>query len=407
MRSLATACLLAASFAAFAAPLQEREIQQLIGRGQQALAAGRPGEAALFFERVVMEQPWRLGVWLDYALALQQAGDRESAKAIYRRLVDENPPEHLRPWLARQIQDEPAGIGSWRTAGQLTLLTGRDSNLNRAPALDSLILTLPTGPAVFPLAGSARASSGTVNLANAGWMAAHQSGEGEDWLVHAVLSARSAPGVVGQDYLQAQAGVMRRWSRADAEEWLGAVSLRHLRYGGAAMQQTLRIGLYRGTNWPDGGCASHVGGEWDVSAYPVARLLDSHYLGMAADIGCVRVRSWQVQMRAGMDKARHSRAGGDQWQFELNGQLGGQFGAARWVLAAAWRHQRDAYGYSSLLANNAVRRVQMLSFKAEYLYPLFYDWQGVVGVESFHQNSNLELFCATGKTGWLGLRKIF
>lgn len=401
-------CLLAASHSAAAAPLQDREVEQLIGQGQQAMTAGQPGEAAVIFERIVMEQPWRLGVWLDYALALEQSGEPEAARAIYRRLVDENPPEHLRPWLQQRLQEDTPESG-WRTAGQLALHAGYDSNLNRAPAVDSLVLTLPAGPAILPLADSARASGGAAGLLSAAWMAAPRAGEGEDWLVQAALNARLAPEVAGQDYIQFMGGVMRRWSQPDEQEWLGAVSLRHLRYGGVDMQRTLRTGLYRGRLWDRDGesCTGHLGAEWEMNTYPIARLLDGNYLGLAADIGCARQASWQMQLRAGMDKAEHARAGGDQWQLEWRGQLGGKLGKAGWTLEAGYRHQRDTRGYSRLLANNAVRAISTATLRGEIGYPLTQGWQGLLSLESFRQDSNLDLFRVGGETGWLGLRRSF
>lgn len=393
-----------------AASAQPEEIDLLILQGQQALAAGQAEQAALIFERVVLEQPWRLGVWLDYALALQQSGERDSAQAIYRYLLGQNPPDHLLPWLKQQAQSESPLAAGWVSAGRLTMLAGRDSNLNRAPSVDSLTLTLPTGPLALPLMDSAKASAGTAGLLGASWLGARQTANGSDWLVQAGLNARAAPGINDQDYLQASVGVTYRWHDAAAEENLAAFSVRHLQYGGTEMQRALRAGIYRGQPWRDAGrgnCVLHYGGEWESLGYPSAAVLDGQYLGLAADIGCEQRVDWQLQARAGIDLAEHRRPGGDQRRFELHGLFKGRIGAGQWQAEADYVRQQDTQGYSQLLGNNAVRNNHYWSFGLEYAHPLATGLQGVVSIETFRQNSNLPLFAMHGNAAWLGLRRSF
>lgn len=393
-----------------AASAQPEDIDQLILQGQQALDAGHAEQAALIFERVVLEQPWRLGVWLDYALALQQSGERDSAQAIYRYLLGQNPPDHLLPWLKQQIPGESPRAAGWVSAGRITLLAGHDSNLNRAPSTDSLTLTLPGGPLALPLTDSAKASAGTAGLLSANWLGARQTANGSDWLVQAGLNARAAPGINRQDYLQASIGVTYRWHDAAADENLAVFSARHLQYGGIEMQRALRAGIYRGRPWQDAGrgnCAMHYGGEWESLGYPSVAALDGQYLGLAANIGCEQGVGWQLQARAGVDLAEHRRPGGNQRRFELHGQFKGQIGAGQWLAEADYLRQQDAQGYSPLLGNNTVRSNRYWSLGLEYAHPLATGLQGVVSVETFRQNSNLPLFAMHGKAAWFGLRRSF
>lgn len=100
-----------------AASAQAEDTEQLIRQGRQAIEAGQAEQAGLIFERILLEQPWLLGVWLDYALTLQKIGDSDSARAIYQSLLQQNPPEHLVPWLKQQIQITSPPVADWQYAG--------------------------------------------------------------------------------------------------------------------------------------------------------------------------------------------------------------------------------------------------------------------------------------------------
>lgn len=393
------------------ASAQTEDPEQLIQQGRRALEAGQAEQAGLIFERILLEQPWRLGVWLDYALSLQQMGDNDSARAIYQTLLRQNPPEHLVPWLKRQVQITTPLVAGWQYAGAITLLAGHDSNLNRAPTASSLTLTLPSGAlAVLPLADASRASAGTSHLLRADWQAARQGAANGDWLVQAMLNARLAPSITGQDYLQSSIGLSRGWTGASAREYHATLAAHNLQYSGKDIQRILRAGLYQGQHWQadsQTGCSVSYGAEWEMLAYPSISELDGQYLGMAADLGCRQGLAWQLLLRAGIDQAEHQRPGGDQQRVELRGQLGGRLGTGKWLALGELAQLRDTGGYSPLLGNNAARDIQRWLLKLEYQHPFGSSLHGLASAEAFRQHSNLPLFTLSGKAGWIGLRYLF
>lgn len=394
-----------------AASALAEDTEQLIQQGRQALEAGQAEQAGLIFERILLEQPWRLGVWLDYALSLQQIGDNDSARAIYQSLLRQKPPDHLVPWLKQQVKITPPPGADWQYASAITLLAGHDSNLNRAPTASNLTLTLPSGAlAVLPLADASRASAGASRLLRLDWQAARQDAANGDWLLQAAFNTRLAPGINGQDYLQSSLGLSHGWIGASAREYHAILAAHNLQYGGKDIQRTLRAGLYQGQHWQtngQSGCSISYGAEWEMLAYPSIGELDGQYLGIAADLGCKQNLAWQLLLRAGLDQAAHQRPGGDQQRIDLRGQLEGRLGAGKWLALTELAQLRDTGGYSPLLDNNAARNIQRWLLKLEYQHPLGARLHALASAEAFRQQSNLPLFTLRGKAAWLGLRYLF
>lgn len=403
-RLLLAGLLLLLPFATVAAPAQDTE--QLIAGGQQALAAGQAVEAALIFEQILLNEPWRLGVWMDYALALQYSGDVESAQAIYRRLLEQNPPEYLKLWLRQQVQKGMPAATNWVSAGTVTLLAGHDSNLNRAPAANSLTLTFPYGNLDLPLADNARANAGTASMLNASWEAAHQTATGSDWSLQAGLSARVVRDISGMDYLQPSLGVARRWRGATTGETIATFAVQQLHYGGQNLQRVLLAALYEGQPWQTArsSCSTLYGAELKSLTYPTVNVLDGQYLGLAVSLGCTQGMGWSLLAQAGVDRAENQRPGGNQQQLELRTQIYGGYGRGKWLAEAELSRLHDTEGYSQLLGNNAVRDILRGSFRLEYAHPLSARLQWLVRAEAFRQNSNLPLFDMHGNAAWMGLR---
>ncbi len=385
-----------------ASPVSDNE--QLIAQGQEALAAGRAEQAVLIFEGVLLDQPWRLGIWLDYALALQQSGDVESARAIYRRLLSQNPPEHLLPWLRQQANMDSTVPSSWVYTGMITLLAGYDSNLNRAPSISSLTLTLPSGPLVLSLSDTAQASAGEAALMQINWTGAHQAVSGNDWLLQAGLITRVVPGSKTQDYLQPSLGITRRLQGDAVGETLVTLALQQLQYGGQHIQSIRRAGLYRAQQDAGLGCSLRYGAEWESQNYPLITVLSGRYAGLAAGLGCSRAVGWQLQARAGINRADSARPGGDQKSMELRARLNGRLGKGGWLLETELMRLLDSSGYSPLLDSNALRDIWRAALRLEYAHSMGKQLHILYSVEAFRQNSSLSLFAMHGNAAWLGFR---
>ena len=397
------AAALAFALTALGAHAGEPDTETLIAEGEAALKAGKPAEAGLLFERILMDQPWRQGVWLDYALSLQQTGDYDSARAIYRTLLEKNPPDYLVPWLKQQASAAPLAPGGWRYAGALTMLSGHDSNLNHAQAASTLALTLPSGTQVLPLTRAAQAIGGTSQFVNLDWQAVKGG-----WMVEAGVDNRIAPGNSDQNYQQANLAASRSWIGSDGREYRGVMAVQNLEYGGVDIQRTMRGGLYQGADLQkDTACSASRGVEWQRFDYPTATELNGQYMGLAGEIGCRGEMDWVLMLSGGVNLGDGQRPGGNQKQVEIHGEVGGKAGRGNWLAVADVTKLRDNSGYSPLLDNNATRGVMQGFARLEYRYPLSAALQGIVSAEVFRQSSNLQLFALDGSAAWLGLRWLF
>lgn len=79
-------------------------------------------------------------------------------------------------------------------------------------------------------------------------------------------------------------------------------------------------------------------------------------------------------------------------------------GGARWTIDADYSRARDDHGYSALLDNGRVRRVERLTTRIEWQQPLLPGVQAVIGAEAITQNASLSLFQMRSHGIWVGLR---
>jgi len=384
--------------------LPDQQIERLIAQGHQALADSQPGNAAALFERVLMEQPERLGIWVDYAIALEQSGDAASARAIKHRLSAANPPATLIPWLNQIGSGTTPAVSEkghlWQMGGEWDYRAGYDNNLNHAPNTDQITLTLPGGNLTLPLTAQSKANGGAAQLVNMTLRAARQGQDSANWLIQANLAARQIPGWSGQNYQQLAFSAAHQ---PDASGALTSLAYRQTRYGGQDIQTAWRASRLHGFDLHYS-CALFGGLEWEADRYPVARVLDSQYLGFALNTECGGMRDWQWQARAGREFAEHARPGGDQWLLEIRAHWHGNTGRDGWALDGGYRYQRDLQGYSALLEHRARRIQQRLDLRAEYAYPLSAGWQALFSAELYRQPASLPLFQQHGAAAWLGVR---
>jgi hypothetical protein len=337
---------------------------------------------------------------MDYALALQQSGDADSARAIFLRLRQQDPPDYLRVWLDQQLALQAEAQRDWRYGGELAIQTGRDSNLNRAPTANMLTLTLPAGPVSLPLTAASRASAGTAQLLRFDWQAEHN-----EWLVQTMFNARFGSSTQAQDYLYSSVAVVNRWHGAGKRDYQLALTGQNLQYAGLDVQNLVRAGFYQ-TNAiqsEDRNCERTFGTELERVSYPATPLIDGNYLGALAGFGCQQRTAWQALLRAGVDLAEHSRPGGNQSRIAATGQLGGKWGVDVWRIQAELSWLQDAQGYSSWLSYNARRTIQRKTLKLQYQRPITETLQAILSAEAFNQRSNLGLFDTSGNAIWMGL----
>ena len=388
-------------------------------RGAILNALGRPDAAAVLLEQALLLDPRRAGAQIDYAESLAALGDRASAVALLREvLARSDVPPALRPQLERRLDAMDArrrfdalaaltdlstwtGTG-WQGAGTLTAKLGRDSNLNSAPAHDSLTLTLPGGDGVLALADRFRPRAGSAALFEANGQVVRPADGGAALQVYGDARMRVTPAASDTNYEQLQAGAARSQPLSNGFA-LFSIAASQLRYGGSNLFRALRLVASR--DWQAGSCRPSLGLEGESRSFPTADELEGRFFGVRAGLSCsLGLDRLSVALRGGHDAARADRPGGDQRQTDLRLLWSRPIGAGRLGADLSWYRQRDANGYSPVLANGASRRLDRTILYLEYAYPVSASWSVLATLEALGQRSNVELFDVTGRALYLGLR---
>jgi hypothetical protein len=373
-------------------------------QGMLLLTVGRSQEAALALEKAVLLDPDLAGAQLDYAQALAELGELDSARSLAGE-VSKRPdiPIALQAWLAQNL-DAWQG-DDWRLDWSMEVLGGAESNLNSAPGIQFLTLTLPGGSVPVELAASEqRRSGGALRTALVGSVA-HSLGQGIV-IVSGEITTRSSP------------------SQSDTNQRIGNASAAYVhpllggQIGVRVDQVRLWMGgeaTYRSSGWrllyelprhlSPARCATSLGYGVESREFPGAALQDGRYAGAQAWLAC-RHEAWQLYLglQEGEDRARDAaRLGGDQRRADFTLGVGRRLGQDIVFLSAQRGKAVDRLAYSPLLGGEA-RRIDRLASRLSYEHPLINQWAIVGYMENTSQNSNIDLFKMDNKAIYFGVR---
>lgn len=389
-------------------------------RGALALRDGRPADASVLLEKAVMLDPSRAGAILDYALAREALGDSESARSLYRELLDHHePPPALRALIERRIAglaSTPAIDGAQsRWSGSVALLTGYDGNLNSAPRISTLTLTTPEGLLELELDPASRARGGAVAVFD-GRIGGVVALDGATGLrVQARLVARQPFGKseYRSQIVDAEATLVRPALRGRALFGGGAFELN---FGGESLLRGQRVGLgYEapalvgfGTEGLKRSCASQLLFEAESRSYPVRPDLDGRLLHFGGRLLCTRNgRQTFVGARFSRDEPQAARAGGAQQRLELQAASLSPWGGGKLRLQATVTVSSDDSPYNPLIQQGEIRRIQWLAGGIEYSRAIGGGLEGVIGFDTIRQWSSISLFRTHGETLLVGVRMAF
>ncbi|SBT08366.1 exported hypothetical protein [Candidatus Accumulibacter aalborgensis] len=373
-------------------------------QGMLLLTLGRLQEAALALEKAVLLDPDLAGAQLDYAQALAQLGELDSARSLAGEVAKRpDIPIALQAWLYDSLgawQED-----GWRLEWSIALLGGGESNLNSAPGIQFLTLTLPGGSVPVELAASEqRRSGGALRTALIG-AAARSLGSGLV-VISGEMTNRSSP------------------SEADTNQRIvnGNAAYVHPALGGqmgVRVDQTrLWLGgevTYHSSGWSllfelprqlsPVGCAITLGYGAENREFPRSTLQDGRYSGPQAWLAC-RHEDWQLYLGAqnGEDRASDAaRLGGDQRRTDLTLGVGHRLGQDTVFVSAQRGRAVDQLPYSALLGGQA-RQIDRLSGRVAYEFP-YTNQLSIVGyLESTSQKSNIDLFNMDNKAIYFGVR---
>lgn len=388
--------------------------------GALLLEDGDAAQALLWLERSVMLDPEALGARIDLAFALAELGQPDALRELAQDLRHRTdmppalrarlyPDERRNAFALPSVRLGHALRPDWSAFGEVSLLLGHEGNLDRSPDLRELTLTLPDGPLTLPVESRPRA--GAAVLGAAALELSYVPRPHTVLRSGLILGTRAAPQHHATDWRQWQwvlgAGHAANGLRAAIDFGLAGV-------GGPLGEPYLlrRLSLHAEAGL--GNCRSRL-------SLDLERRVQSRTAGLNASVdtwgGALQCPLavgadwiWAFDVRVGRDRpASSERPGGRQRSQDVGLRVAGSLGPAL-ALELAWRSSRtrDEQGYSPLLENNAVRRIQLHQFSLELAAPLhvaprqrldvLFKWQGA------RQASNLSLFRYRANTSYAGLR---
>jgi hypothetical protein len=208
--------------------------------------------------------------------------------------------------------------------------------------------------------------------------------------------------------LDASAGLQRPTALGDAGAW---IYVEDLSLGNKALVRNMRAVAQ--IERPHGECRSGLAAEFEWRRYISLTPLDANITWLQAGIACdMRVVDHTVQAaligRIGYDRSMDNRPGGDTRRAELAAQASGPLGYGVTVeLSATLSFSRDTLGYSPLLEQNAVRRLDRGNARILLAKSLGRYTDAMLLIEDNRYHSNLDLFEQSGKNFAIGIRQRF
>lgn len=389
------------------------------------LDSGEPEQALLWLERALMLNPDHLGAQADHALALAALGETAARDALARAWRDRpDVPPALRQ---RLMPDTVVGNGKgggrvvvtaarpentvdgWVFYREATWLAGYETNLDHSPKLDELTLTPSDGPITLPV--ETRPRKGWASVADLSWQLAYSPLAGMIVQTGVQGSARHAPAVGGTDWHHVQwaGGLSQQWG-----QWRGQVLASVARVGGELNEAYRLERLSLSVDREAIGCSMRLGLEAEARAHQQSHEADGRTIGGTWSTQCPWPGSstwaWGVALRHSADKPIDpTRTGGVQRQSSLGWRVFGLLGDGM-RLEASLRSSllTDSEGYSPLLENNAVRRLNQHQLALELSRPLRLNgWTGLealIQIQGVKQSSNLAIFRYQSVAAYGGLR---
>jgi hypothetical protein len=401
LQQLTTACLQRADFYAY--------------QGQLLLLQERFVDALVALERSLLLDATQLGVQLDYAIALAQTGDIDSARALAQQVLEgKDAPPAMRKTLEAILRSEqqPASATSrWQWRGSVQSLLGLDSNLNSATSADAINLTLPNGNVSLLLDASSKPRSGAASI-TAGHLLAQTGLDRGLLVVQADWRERLAPGNSEFGYRQQDASLL--YKSHNAEDWAGRLAVSSFSMGHASLFTGQTLTAWKEFSHTD--CTLRAGLETEHRTYAQDDTQNGIYGSAFGAFLCAKNQNnFQLGIQAGKDWAAHAtRAGGNQTRLDLKASWDRQWPWAR--TSAEWvaSQLQDANPYSDLLGG-VTRATLRQNLRISVIKRLnsqeksnsWGGWYSVSVFEMLRHNSNINLFDVRSQSLYTGLRYEF
>lgn len=372
--------------------------------GAVLLTIAHPQEAAVALEKALMLAPELGGAQLDYAQALAELGEIESARHLADVVATRaDLPPGLQTWLidqAAQWRDD-----RWRFGWSLDVLAGVESNLNSSPDIRYLTLVLPSGRVPLELDDREGRISGPAVRSDLIVTAARKLGSGLlQFGAESLIRHTPSSDSTRHELINANTSYLHPL-------WTGQLGLRveqtRIRIGSAPayLGNSLNLLYQLPPAWLPERCTLSAGQAYEQREFPAAPYQNGRYDGNVVQYGCRRAE-WQFSagLQSGRDHAQNaSRLGGDQQRVDVNLGVSRLWGRDLVAFILSSSQARDQRGYSPLLGGER-RRIDRLTARLSWEHPLDRRWSIIGQLEHTQQNSNIELFGMRNQTFYLGIR---
>lgn len=372
---------------------------------------GRYLEAIEAFEHTVLIDPNNAGAWLDLGLAYKQSKQFVSAKAMFDYVESEfQPNQKIRDIIItsrRQMDLAAFSEKKWR--GTVEFAVGRDSNANSGILASIIPVTFGTTTIDLPLDASYKPRAD--NFINGFAEFRYQNIMGRD-VFEASTLVRDQSFRREHAFSSAQASLNLTWRRSTA--WgVGSLSgtSEYFSLGGTSLLMNSHVG---GT-WEHYWKSCRIGGGLESEWRRYHSLLNLHanvnwaQAAMACDLRFLdRPFQLSILARAGLDQPLASRAGGEtrrrDWALQAAYQIHPR---VRSDLTWATSNAADQDGYSPLLDNNARRRIERDTLRAQMTISASPNADLLIRVEKNRVRSNILLFSQQSSYSSIGLQYRF
>lgn len=388
--------------------------------GALLLDDGDPAQALVWLERSLMLDPGNLGARADHALALADLGLPEALRELSAALAHRSDlPEALRDRLYPAERRRSYALRGSRLGGpapprqgmlaELTLTSGYETNLDRAPRLTELTLTFPDGPVVLPVTSVPRSGAALLGLASV--QGAYAATQGTVLRSGLSLLARGAPAHNETDWHQLQ---WASQAELQASGWRGLMEFAISWVGGPLVEP------YRLQRWSlageryFGNCRARVAIETEDRNQELTLNLNSQTSAWLASWQCplplLPGWRWSLAHRHGDDRPESMDRPGGRQALRANGlRLEGRLGrSTRLDASLSLSSLHDSTGYSPLLDDNAVRQLQLRQFWIEVAHRLGdmgpAQTEALLQWQDSRQRSNLGPFAYRAASVYGGLR---
>lgn len=386
--------------------LQSSQYFALLGAAQLNLGELQPAKESL--ERSLLLDPDNGAALVDFSQALFEDGQLFAALELGLLIMDRTDvPETLRVQVVERQR-------SWERLTRQTSFSfdiggGYDDNLNGAPNVSSISLTLLGEPIYLALSEDYRSVAGS--LFSGGAAASHTwLHPGFQQTFTAQARARLSEDRVS-DLTQLSSNYSLLFGDVGTDHRL-ELGFSHLGFSGNSLFSGVNIRYRLGLPSTAGSCERYMGSDLQHQTWHTQRRLDGTELKVSAGTLCNF--SWAENQLFGFEASlltnrerEEGRLGGNRVGWQVRGQWQRVFGEAILSAQADVTFIKDNDGYSFLLENNARRGVRRESINFQYRRPWqLSDIDADFFINLFYQDqgSNLDLFRTSDTSLEAGVR---